>query len=161
MIFILTRHAWWMVMWWSRWRFGSWGTSSQLTGINSCNYTETWKDHCQWCPYTLSMHIQPWQPQFICVELALINYSTNANLGMFRLRMTGCDDHVQPCYFCIRTRHSSSVQTSLRRLDYGTWGELLYGHATKSCDMQLWWNSFMHSEHSCGTHRCAWRALSN
>ena len=48
--------------------------------------------------------------------------------------MTGCDNHVLPHYFCIRTRHSSHAQTSVQSLVYGTQGEILLRDITKSCD---------------------------
>ena len=62
---------------------------------------------------------------FVRIELALINHSKSGILGMFRLHMTGCDDHVLPHCFCVRTGHSSRAQTSLRNLDYGPQGGVL------------------------------------
>ena len=53
---------------------------------------------------------------------------------MFHLHMTGCDNHVLHHYFCIRTCHSSSAQTLLQTLDYGTRGDIIQCHVTKSCD---------------------------
>ena len=41
---------------------------------------------------------------------------------MFLIRMTGCDDHVVPGYFCVRS------------LVYRTRGKILLCDITKSCD---------------------------
>ena len=70
-------------------------------------------------------------------ELALICYSRNGILlGMLCLRLTGCDDHVLPRYFCVKTSHSSCAQTLLWSLDYGRRGGVLGAtcHAMKSWD---------------------------
>ena len=68
------------------------------------------------CIYLFIMHTTVlWS---VCVELALINYSANGILGMVCLSMTGCDNHVLPRQYYVRTHLSSRAQALPQNLMY-------------------------------------------
>ena len=62
----------------------------------------------------------PPRPKFPFSWLLMMHkshYPKKGILEMFRLHMTGCDDHVLPRWFCVKTYHSSRTHQRTHRFN--------------------------------------------